>query len=255
MKATKESRAFKSRVVYLAVLSGLFSLSAFAEQDVRDSFQQLAGKTRCLSEEDAVKQSLESESCTAKHFFIGASLGIAFGDFDKQAIQQEAEALGFEIFDLVIDDRRSAWKVAVGMNLTENSFIQAGYTNLGEVSAAFSTTTNEPVRFFEEASQIRPTSVDGYTLSTSYQFWRHESWYLHAHIGLLFWNGDYDSLDVFENEVLVQDLDDDGTDIFYGVGANWRVSKGWTISTELERYHIEGSQVDMITLGVMYAVN
>jgi hypothetical protein len=198
-----------------------------------------------------MRLSQEHEKCVAKHFFVSASWGTASGDFKESDVQQEAANLGFDVFDINIDDTRGAWKAVIGTNLTENSFIQAGYTDLGDVSAAFSTTTNEPARFFSDTSEIRPTSVDGFTLSVAYQFLRKEDWFLHAHIGLFFWQGDYNSLDVFENEVLPK-VADDGTDLFYGVGANYRVQNNWAVTIEYERYDIDDNPTDLLSLGINY---
>jgi len=233
------------------IIGAMFSSPIMAQQEELDVFPVLAGKTQCLSKDDARRLSQEHEKCVAKHFFVSASWGTASGDFKESDVQQEAANLGFDVFDINIDDTRGAWKAVIGTNLTENSFIQAGYTDLGDVSAAFSTTTNEPARFFSDTSEIRPTSVDGFTLSVAYQFLRKEDWFLHAHIGLFFWQGDYNSLDVFENEVLPK-VADDGTDLFYGVGANYRVQNNWAVTIEYERYDIDDNPTDLLSLGINY---
>lgn len=233
------------------IIGAMFSSPIMAQQEELDVFPVLAGKTQCLSKDDAMRLSQEHEKCVAKHFFVSASWGTASGDFKESDVQQEAANLGFDVFDINIDDTRGAWKAVIGTNLTENSFIQAGYTDLGDVSAAFSTTTNEPARFFSDTSEIRPTSVDGFTLSVAYQFLRKEDWFLHAHIGLFFWQGDYNSLDVFENEVLPK-VADDGTDLFYGVGANYRVQNNWAVTIEYERYDIDDNPTDLLSLGINY---
>lgn len=236
----------------LVIIGAMFSSPIMAQQEEQDVFPVLAGKTQCLSKDDARRLSQEHEKCVAKHFFVSASWGTASGDFKESDVQQEAANLGFDVFDINIDDTRGAWKAVIGTNLTENSFIQAGYTDLGDVSAAFSTTTNEPARFFSDTSEIRPTSVDGFTLSVAYQFLRKEDWFLHAHIGMFFWQGDYNSLDVFENEVLPKVADDDGTDLFYGVGANYRVQNNWAVTIEYERYDIDDNPTDLLSLGINY---
>ncbi|HAO16511.1 MAG TPA: porin family protein [Alteromonas macleodii] len=254
MSVAKMNRTFRYGIVSAVAMGAMFSFPAMAQQSnkERDASPFLASKTQCLSEEDASKLSKEYEKCTAKQFFVSASWGSASGDFKERDVQQEAAELGFDVFDIDIDDTRSAWKAVVGTNITENSFIQVGYTDLGDVSAAFSTTTNEPSRFFSETSRIRPTSVDGYTLSVAYQFLRHEDWFLHAHVGLYFWQGNYDSLDVFEDTALLQDVDDEGTDLFYGIGANWRIHHDWVATVEYERYDIEDNSTDLISIGVNY---
>ncbi|MEC9127290.1 MAG: hypothetical protein VX840_10170, partial [Pseudomonadota bacterium] len=164
------SKVFKHGAVSVVAMGALFAFPAMAQQTdgEQEVFPFLASKTQCLSEEDASRLSQDYEKCTARQFFVSASWGSASGDFKESDVLQEAAELGFDVFDIDIDDTRSAWKAVVGTNITENSFIQVGYTDLGDVSAAFSTTTNEPSRFFSETSRIRPTSVDGYTLSVAY---------------------------------------------------------------------------------------
>ena len=69
---------------------------------------------------------------------------------------------------------------------------------------------------------------------------------------MFFWQGDYNSLDVFENEVLPKVADDDGTDLFYGVGANYRVQNNWAVTIEYERYDIDDNPTDLLSLGINY---
>ena len=254
MSVTKMNRTFRRGFISVVALGAMFSLPVMAQQtnDEKGVSPFLASKTQCLSEDDASRFSQKYEKCTAKQFFLSGSWGSASGRFKESDVQQEAQELGFDVFDIDIDDTRSAWKAVLGTNITENSFIQVGYTNLGDVSAAFSTTTNVPSRFFSETSRIRPTSVDGYTLSAAYQFLRHEDWFLHAHVGLYFWEGDYDSLDVFEDEALLQNADDEGTDFFYGIGGNWRIHHDWVATVEYERYDLEDNTTDLFSIGLRY---
>ena len=71
-------------------------------------------------------------------------------------------------------------------------------------------------------------------------------------MGLYFWQGNYDSLDVFEDTALLQDVDDEGTDLFYGIGANWRIHHDWVATVEYERYDIEDNSTDLISIAVNY---
>ena len=81
MRATKMSRTFKYGVASFAVIGAMFSSSIMAQQEEQDAFPLLAGKTQCLSKDDAIRLSQEHEKCMAKHFFVSASWGSASGDF------------------------------------------------------------------------------------------------------------------------------------------------------------------------------
>jgi hypothetical protein len=122
---------------------------------------------------------------------------------------------------------------------------------LGEVSAAFSTSTATPEVFFDITRSIYPLSVKGFTLSGVYQFWQHEEWYLHARLGLFTWNGDYDSLDVFDQRAL-DGSSINGTDIYFGIGANYQLNEDIQVTLEWERYKIKNENSDLLIVGVSY---
>jgi hypothetical protein len=240
----------------LSVLIGVAFVNCASAQSTNDEHESpsLAGRTLCLSAEDANRLSVEHKRCTAEHFYVSASWGQASGDYSQGDVLRAANDIGFDVFDIDVDDTRSAWKATIGTNVTENVHVQLGYTDLGTVSAAFSTTTNEPSRFFDEASDIRPTSFDGWTVSGSYQFLRNEEWFVHAHVGLFFWDGTYDAFSVFDETVVFTDRKSSGTDVFYGVGGTWRAHEKWNVMVEWDRYDIDSEATDLLTIGLSYAL-
>ena len=238
--------------VVLTILALTAASTANAQNEAADEWPVLASKTHCYSEDDAVRLSVSHDDCVLEQFYVSAHIGQASGDFDASNVSDAAAQLGYDVFDIVVDDIRTAWKIGVGTNLSENSFIELGYVDLGEVSAAFSTTTNVPEQFFDETTSIHPTSVDGFTVSGLYQFWRHEDWFLHARIGAYIWKGDYDSFSVFDNEELDNASDLAGIDIFYGVGGNWRLHSDVVLHVEWEQYHIDGETTELISAGLSY---
>jgi opacity protein-like surface antigen len=203
---------------------------------------QLASKSLCVVDED----------CLFENWYVQASLGYASGASSEQKVYNEAQKIGFEVYDIDVDDSRNAFKLGVGTSLSEHVSLEFGYTDLGEVSTAFTTTTTEPENFLDLARAIHPESVEGFTASINYQFWRHEDWFINLRGGLYMWESEYNSREVFSDTQLPSLDGDDGADLYAGVGAHYPLSKRFQINVEWERYFIESDDVDLLTVGVSY---
>lgn len=203
---------------------------------------KLASKSLCVVDDD----------CLFEHWYVQANLGYASGASSEGYVYSEAQKIGFDVYDIDVDDSRSAFKIGLGTSLSENLSVEFGYTDLGEVSTAFTTTTTEPEKFLDLARAIHPSSVEGFTASLNYQLWRHEDWFVNASAGLYLWESDFDSREVFSNTQLDSLDGEDGTDFYLGLGANYRLSQRFQVNLEWERYFLDSEDVDLLTLGVSY---
>lgn len=225
----------------LALGQAAWAQTANSVQD-ESQLPLLASKSLCVVDED----------CLFENWYVQASLGYASGASSEQNIYNEAQNIGFKVYDIDVDDSRSAFKLGVGTSLSEKFSLEFGYTDLGEVSTAFTTTTTEPEKFLDLARAIHPDSVEGFTASLNYQFWRHQDWFVNARAGLYVWESEYDSREVFSDTPLPALDGEDGIDLYIGLGANYRLSKRFQVNVEWERYYLESDDVDLITLGVSY---
>lgn len=199
-------------------------------------------KSHCVAEQD----------CLFEQFYISAGIGWVKGDWSDGDVTSQTSNLGFDVFDIDVDDDRVGGKINLGTSLTEKWSLELGYTNLGEVNAAFSTTTAVPTDFFELTQVVHPTSVKGFTLAAVYSFWEHDDWYLHGKIGAFKWRGDYDSLDVFETQDIEREADINDTDLYAGIGANYKWDENIQLILEWDHYRVDGAKINFISIGVAY---
>ena len=211
---------------------------AFANQ----SDHKTAEHYRCISQ----------QACQFEQWFVNASFGSAQGDITQQDVIDDAAALGFNVFDVEIDDTRSAYKIGAGLHLMEHWELEGGYLDLGDVSAAFSTTTTEPDDFFGQTNTIHPLSADGLYVSAKYKIIDNIDWQLSLKAGVFFWSGDYDSLNVFDNVAVTNLSDDNGSDLFLGVGAAYGLTKQLNLIADIERYKIGDEHTLLWSAGLRY---
>ena len=219
-------------------LTGLPALTVSAN----DNSDKSAEYYRCL----------EPRECRFEQWFVILSVGNAQGDISQQDIINDAANLGFDVFDVDFDDERTAYKLGVGLHLMSALELEAGFLDLGKVSTAFTTTTTQPDAFFQQTNGIRPLSADGPYLSANYKVINKTDWHLALKAGLFFWNGDYSSLNVFENRPVDTVSDGNGTDIFYGLGVSYHLSEQFDLKLGYEKYKFDEGKADVLNVGVTY---
>ena len=221
----------------LLAFQGLSGFSEAAENDAKS-----AQDYRCL----------EPRECEFEQWFVSASIGHVSGDLTETDVLRDAAALGFEVFDIDIDDSRTAYKMGFGLHLATAWQAELGYVDLGEVSTAFSTNTTQPDDFLAQTNTIHPTTADGPYLSVQYNLINEVDWQLGMKAGVFFWDGDFESYEVFENREVENRSDADGTDLFYGIAVAYGLTEQLNIGVEFERYTFAEEHADLLSLGLRY---
>lgn len=193
------------------------------------------------------------QPCQLPQWFINAAIGIANGNISQQDIINDAAALGFAVFDIELDHSRTAYKIGVGSHLLQPWELAAGYLDLGDINAAFSAVTLAPDDFFEQTKRIHPLSAQGAYLSAKYPVIDDIHWQLALTAGVFFWSGDYDSWNVFDNAPVANLQDDSGADIFYGLGATYRLTHQLNLTADIERYTIGDQHTLLWSAGLRYS--
>ncbi|WP_395339118.1 porin family protein [Ningiella sp. W23] len=232
------------------------SSSAQAAQQTqmkRDEKQFYVNKSKCsdLDENRRSNQSKQDDDCAFEYFYVSGFIGAGFGE-NEIDVQSAANDIGFDVFDIEEDYDGLALKLLVGASFTENLSFELGYTRLADAEVAFSTNTTDPDLFFDLARSVRPTSVDGFTGALVYSFVTDDEWYLYGRVGLFQWEGEYDSFDVFGERQLESLPSTDGTDIFFGIGATYRINNHLEANVEWERYRFDDADEDVLWLGLTY---
>lgn len=154
--------------------------------------------------------------------YLGASVGQSGVSFDDTIAGQ----------DLKFDANDIGYKGIVGWRFLDGLAVEGNYVNLGSGDARV-------------AGEKIETGVDGVSLS-AVGFLPVGPVDVFARVGAINWNADVKVPD------LAVKVSDDGTDLTYGVGAQFRV---WSLSlrAEYERFDISNADtVDLVSVGVTW---
>lgn len=231
---------FNCRKSLVCALSALALLSPLAVADAR------------LAQSEGPECQVVDQ-CWVEHWYINGALGYAVGGTETRDIETWASERGFDVFDIDVDNKRVGYKLALGYAWSYRWRSELGFVSLGDVSAAFSTETTAPDDFFSSTADIHPTSLEGITASMRYTlFGKDEDYNVFARLGVLFWEGDYNSLDVFGDRLVTNDSSRSGTDVYLGLGASYRFDEDMEALIEWEAYPVDGETTHLLSVGLSY---
>jgi len=150
-------------------------------------------------------------------FYLGGSIGQANLKVDDLSD-------GISTADFDADD--TAWKLIAGIRPLDWLGVEAAYVNFGEPE---DTVLGQKLK--AEGDGISAFAV-GFLPTGPVD--------LYAKVGLISWDSKISG-----------DFDDDGTDLAYGVGAQFRVL-GLSIRAEYEKFDVSDVDLDMISVGLTY---
>jgi OOP family OmpA-OmpF porin len=148
-------------------------------------------------------------------FYAGASIG--------QATLDACE--GFTD----CDDEDTSWKIFGGWELNRNFAFEAAWVDLGEISGSIG------------GSSVS-AEADGWTLAGKGMLPINEQFGVFGKFGMIMWD--------VEGGGAASGLDDDGTDLIYGLGAQYMFTDRFGIVGEWEWYDIDGD-VDLFSIGAL----
>lgn len=151
--------------------------------------------------------------------YLGASLG-------QGGVQVDGVYDGFDF-----DASSTGYKLIAGWRFIDWLSVEANYLDLGTGDDRI-----EGVKVQSDVSGVSLSAVGFLPVGPVDLF---------ARVGAVNWNADLD-ISGFSGK-----LSDDGTDLTYGIGAQFRV---WSLSIrgEYEVFDIEGADADMISVGVTW---
>lgn len=216
-------------------------------------FAITAAQAETAGSKDLASRNICSDKnhCVGDTWSLIAGAGYATTRFDNDDVALAAGQLGFDVYDIETSTDRFAWKVNLGMSLSERWTAEVGYADMGEVKTAFTTTTAAPEAFFALAKDIHPRTVDGWTVGLDVQFWRFEESYFYARAGLYLWDAEFESQRVFESETIERDDNAEGVDAYYGLGYRYEINDDWQVGIEWEKYNYDSSDASVFMLNLM----
>ncbi|WP_168012633.1 porin family protein [Halomonas salinarum] len=166
--------------------------------------------------------------------YLGAGVGNAVLDNDSLDL---LDSLGANT-----DDSDTAYKLFAGYDFNANFALEASFVDFGEFEA-------------NAGTESLKASADGFGIGLVGRLPIQSGFSIHAKVGMFAWDGDID----YSESTTSSDfsLGEDGTDPFYGVGAEYVIDRVM-IRGEYERYDLSDSGEDFtidlasVSLGYLF---
>jgi opacity protein-like surface antigen len=181
-----------------------------------------------------------------RSLYMNASFAAADTNVSAGELEQRFAGVGIQADISEIDSKRSGWGVALGLPVGLGWSVEAGYQDLQQTDITFTALSTA-----ENLGNVYPESGDGVTVSAMYEHAVGERIGLRARAGLFSWDSDFETMRL-DNEELVDTSSASGTDLYWGVGASWRVADAWSVDGEYQRFEFEHDPVDYLKLGLSW---
>lgn len=197
---------------------------------------------------------------------IGASKVSNLDNYETENGDQD------EVFESDESEIGAAFSISTGYQFDVGIITEIGYLNLGEVS------TEETEKQIDNSGTVLSEDLDeitlkpsGFILGVGYELPLSDSISLTGKVGMFIWDLDteteYTDVDPVTGETSKRDDRDrssssDGTDLYFGIGAVYKVSEKLHVSAEWSRYQFEFSpegidlgyehDADYLAVGIRY---
>ena len=113
--------------------------------------------------------------------------------------------------------------------------VEAGYVSFSEFEG-------------EDGDFELEADIDGFTLGVNGRSNFASNWYLSGRLGAFFWEADADAVVPGPNNTLIQvSADEDGTDLYAGVGVGYDFSDQWSVGLAYDYFGPERNDVSLST--------
>lgn len=182
-------------------------------------------------------------------WYVGGQFGSARSDVSANAIDSALANRGYSVTSDVSNKSRDAWRLNAGYQLIDWLALEAGYSDLGEVTVDFSGPIADVDQFLIDANALQPPSAKGFDLTAVASLPLGSRVSVHARAGAFFWDARYDTRNVDGQFVRRKD---DGISSLAGVGAHVKLFDQWSLGAEFTRYGVDGDHVDLGGVGITF---
>lgn len=178
----------------------------------------------------------------------GGYFGLALGqstleDWDTSVIDDGS------LTSASAEDSDTGFRLIGGYELNPNVSLEFGYTDFGEATAEGN---SDGTGFVWVAGPVRAeTSADGIDFGALAKLPVSESFSVHGRLGLLLWDAEGQASDAagvaFEGT-------DDGTDLFFGIGAEFQTTSPLAMRLEYTKYSLDDVDMDFLAFSLIYRV-
>jgi hypothetical protein len=132
-----------------------------------------------------------------------------------------------------VDDEDMFFSIGGGYNFNKMFAVEAGYTDLGEAEISI-----------PSIAYTATLSADGFYFGPRLTLELAPQFEAYGRIGMLAWDAEFNDSDGFT-------VSDDGTDVYLGIGAAFKISNQLSLGADWTRYMLEsgGEDVDVDTFG------
>ncbi|ERS91877.1 outer membrane beta-barrel protein [Halomonas sp. PBN3] len=175
--------------------------------------------------------------------YVGAGLG--YSKLDNSTFD-ELDSLG-----LSTDDSDTGYKLFVGYQFNPNFAVEASYLDFGDFTSDATVTDGTNV-----ATADIDASAEGFGFALVGKLPIQNGFSVHGKLGMIAWDGDLSGTARLNGDIIYDGAaSEDGTDPFYGIGAEYEVER-ILMRAEFERYDISESgedfEIDMISASIGY---
>lgn len=183
---------------------------------------------------------VSAEAAAATYF--GLSVGQStLDDWDSSVIDDGSFG------SISAEDSDVGFRIMGGNELNENFAIEFGYSDFGEATADG---TSDGSGFFWAPGPVSGrASADGFDLGVVARAPTSESFALFARIGMLIWDSKYDLHDSGGNSI---NGTDDGSDLFFGIGGEFKTTGALAMRGEFTKYSLDDSDITAIAFSLIY---
>lgn len=178
-------------------------------------------------------------------FYVGLNVGQAKYD---AVIEDFSGLQDGSITSASLDDSDTSLSLILGYKINPNFAIEGGYIDLGELTV--NATSNGAGFLYAAGPVTAKVEANGLFFDAKGILPLNEKFSLYGKLGLLMW----DEEGTLSDSTGSISVDDDGTDMFFGLGASFNVSEKISLNADFSRYQVDedSTDVDVLSVGIQF---
>ncbi len=149
---------------------------------------------------------------------------------------------------VTLDKSDASYSVIGGFQLTDYWAFELGYQDQGQVDVNITGSALDPAAYHELTKTHSPVLIKGYTAGIRYTFWGYKDWSLDIPLGVMSWKNDI----ISTSGSTTLRTQTDGTDPYYGIHMQYRITDYWQIGFGLQQMRLEPNTVNAARLSLTY---
>lgn len=150
--------------------------------------------------------------------------------------------------EIQTDESDTSLHLGIGYEFYDDLSLNLSWIDLGQAEATFTASTTDPGSLQRDNRSNVPVLGDGIALSLAYDFYSVKGFTFFAELGSYSWEADLNS----EANGQAVSTEIDGTDIFFGLGADYKVSEQVESHFKVIRYNLAPNNVFEWHVGFTY---